>query len=197
MFVATLSWVTNSLPVDVGKRERLIESAKALMHEQGVHATTLADIAARANVPLGNVYYYFKTKDDLVEAVVDGRVEEVRALLARLDARRTPRARLKGLSANWAEAAELVAESGCPLGSLCSELAKSSADSPALGAEVFGVLSSWVEAQFRELGRRDAADLALMMISGIQGACLLSNSFRDASIVTRQVRQLDRWIDSV
>jgi TetR/AcrR family transcriptional regulator, transcriptional repressor for nem operon len=189
--------VTNSSTTEAGKRERLIESAKELMHEQGVHTTTLADIAERADVPLGNVYYYFKTKDDLVEAVVDGRVEEVRALLSRLERRKTPRARLKGLTANWAEAAQLVAESGCPLGSLCSELAKGSADAPALGAEVFGVLSAWAEAQFRELGQRDAADLALMMISGIQGAALLSNSFRDASIMTREVRQLDRWIDSL
>ena len=104
---------------------------------------------------------------------------------------------LKGLTANWGAAAELVAQFGCPLGSICSELAKGSDESPAIGAEVFGVLSTWVEAQFRELGHRDAADLALMMISGIQGAALLSNSFRDPSVMTREVRQLDRWIDSL
>jgi AcrR family transcriptional regulator len=189
--------VTNSSTTEPGKRERLINSAKALMHEQGMHTTTLADIAERADVPLGNVYYYFKTKDDLVQAVVGGRVDEVRALLTRLDARKSPRARLKGLTANWSEAAQLVADSGCPLGSLCSELAKSSTGSPALGAEVFDVLLSWAAAQFRESGRRDAADLALMMISSIQGAALLCNSLRDASIMTRQVRQLDRWIDSL
>ena len=189
--------MANSLRLESGKRERLIESAKALMHEQGVHSTTLAEIAEQADVPLGNVYYYFKTKDELVAAVVQGRVDEVRALLARLDSRRTPRARLKALTANWGGAAEMVAEFGCPLGSLCSELAKGSEESPALGAEVFRVLSSWAEAQFRELGLRDAADLALMMISGIQGAALLSNSLRDPAIMTRQVRQLDRWIDSL
>ena len=49
-----------------------MESARALIHEQGVQRTTLADIAERADVPLGNVYYYFKTKDDLIGAVVDG-----------------------------------------------------------------------------------------------------------------------------
>jgi len=189
--------MANSLTAESGKRQRLIQSAKALMHEQGVHSTTLADIAEGADVPLGNVYYYFKTKDELVAAVVDGRIDEVRALVARLDSRKTPRARLKALTANWADAAEMVAEFGCPLGSLCSELAKGSDESPALGAEVFGVLSSWAEAQFRELGHSDAADLALMMISGIQGAALLSNSFRDPSIMTRQVRQLDRWSDSL
>ena len=179
-----------------GKRERLVESARELMYEQGIHATSLADIAAHADVPLGNVYYYFKTKDDLVAAVVDDHLGKVKALLARLDARQTPKARLKGLTRNWAEAAEMVARAGCPLGTLCSELAKG-ADAQDVRPELFSVLSSWVEAQFRELGRKDAPDLALMLLSGVQGGALLSNSFHDASIMTRQVRQLDRWLDSL
>ena len=44
------------------KRERLIEAADKLIYEQTFHTTTLADIAKLADVPLGNVYYYFKTK---------------------------------------------------------------------------------------------------------------------------------------
>lgn len=189
--------MTDSVTAAPGKRERLLESAKALIHEQGVHPTTLADIAERANVPLGNVYYYFKTKDELVAAVVDEHLQQVRLLLARLDSRRTPRARLKGLARNWADAAQMVAQSGCPLGSLCSELAKDGDDAPGASAEIFMVLLSWVEAQFRELGRRDAPDLALMLLSGVQGAALLSNTLGDPSVMTRQVRQLDRWIDSL
>jgi AcrR family transcriptional regulator len=177
-----------------GKRERLVESAKTLFHEQGIHQTTLADIAERADVPLGNVYYYFKTKDELVDAVVEGQTAEVRALLAHLDSRRTPRARLKGLVDNWASAADLVAQSGCPLGSLCSDLAKSNGHETS--ATLFELLLSWTETQFRELGRRDAADLALMLISGIQGAAVLSNAAHDPTIMTRQTRLLDRSIDA-
>ena len=54
-----------------GKRERLVASAGDLLHRQGVMATTLAQVAEAADVPPGNVYYYFKTKDDLVRAVID------------------------------------------------------------------------------------------------------------------------------
>jgi TetR/AcrR family transcriptional regulator, transcriptional repressor for nem operon len=187
--------MTNSATATIaGKRERLVESATLLIHEHGVRSTTLADIAERADVPLGNVYYYFKTKDEIVAAVVDEHLREVQALLAHLDARRTPRARLKGLTRKWADGASMVAQSGCPLGSLCSELAKD--DPKGLGAEIFNVLLSWVEAQFRQLDRREAPDLALMLLSAVQGAALLSNTFGDPSVMTRQVRQLDRWIDS-
>jgi TetR/AcrR family transcriptional regulator, transcriptional repressor for nem operon len=187
--------VTDSAVQTGGKRQRLVESARVLMHEQGIQRTTLADIAERAGVPLGNVYYYFKTKDDLVAAVVDDQLEQVKALLAHLDARQSPKSRLKGLTRNWADSASLVARSGCPLGSLCSELAKGEGSSD--GSELFQALSAWAEAQFRELGRRDAADLALMLLSGVQGAAVLSNSFHDETIMLRQVRQLDRWIDSL
>ena len=49
-----------------GKRERLVAAARQLLYEHGVEKTTLADIAAAADVPVGNVYYYFKTKDAMV-----------------------------------------------------------------------------------------------------------------------------------
>jgi hypothetical protein len=55
----------------------------------------------------------------------------------------------------------------------------------------------WAEAQFRTLGRKDARDLAFSLLAGVQGAALLANTFRDPEILTRQARQLDRWIDSV
>jgi TetR/AcrR family transcriptional regulator, transcriptional repressor for nem operon len=42
-------------------RERLVRAARELFHEQGVEKTTIADIAQRAEMLLGNVYY-FRTK---------------------------------------------------------------------------------------------------------------------------------------
>jgi TetR/AcrR family transcriptional repressor of nem operon len=55
-----------------GKRERLVAAAGRVLYENSVEKATLADIAAAADVPLGNVYYYyFKTKDALVTAVIE------------------------------------------------------------------------------------------------------------------------------
>ena len=56
---------THGRPVP-DKRQRLVEGARLVLHQQGVEKTTLADIAQAADVPVGNVYYYFKTKDELV-----------------------------------------------------------------------------------------------------------------------------------
>ena len=57
------------------KRTRLIETATKLAYARGFRETSLADIAAAARVPVGNVYYYFKTKEELAEAVVERRLE--------------------------------------------------------------------------------------------------------------------------
>jgi AcrR family transcriptional regulator len=180
-----------------GKRERLIAAARLLMHEQGVRRTTIADVSQRAGVPLGNVYYYFKTKDELVRAVVDGYLADIRAALASLGRHRTPQARLKALVQRWVDQRELVASHGCPLGSLCSELGKLDGGGPNDGAALLRIEIDWAEEQFRSMGRRDARDLALSVLAGIQGSALLTNTFGEPEIFARQAGRLGRWIDSL
>jgi AcrR family transcriptional regulator len=60
--------VTSERP---GKRDRLIAGARETIHRQGFKATTIADIAQASDVPVSNVYYYFKSKDELVAAAID------------------------------------------------------------------------------------------------------------------------------
>jgi TetR/AcrR family transcriptional regulator, transcriptional repressor for nem operon len=179
-----------------GKRERLVESATALIHERGVHRTTLADVAGHADVPLGNVYYYFKSKDELVGAVLDCYKNEAAALIQGFERHRSPQARLKALVQNWADMRDTVARYGCPMGTLCAELDKADGSRDRDAAAVLALIIDWAESQFRQLGRRDARDLALALFAGIQGAALLANTFRDPAILTRQARLLERWIDT-
>ncbi|HTB33743.1 MAG TPA: TetR/AcrR family transcriptional regulator, partial [bacterium] len=95
------------------KRERIVRSAKALFHERGYTVTSLADIAQEAKVPLGNVYYYFKTKEDLVATVVEGRNEYVRARHRALEKAPTPLARLEDFLQRIHDAADSRAAHGC------------------------------------------------------------------------------------
>jgi TetR/AcrR family transcriptional regulator, transcriptional repressor for nem operon len=189
--------MTDSAPVGGGKRQRLVESARSLLHEQGAQRTTLVEVADRAHVPPGNVYYYFKTKDDLIGAVLDAYAAEATRLIETLDRLKTPQARLKALVRSWDEMRDVVARHGCPMGALCSELDKGDGGLDRKGAEVLGRIVDWAEGQFRQLGRRDARDLALALFAGIQGAALLANTFRDPGILRGQTRHLERWIDSV
>jgi AcrR family transcriptional regulator len=180
-----------------GKRERLVDSAGELLHRQGVERSTLAEIAQAADVPPGNVYYYFKTRDELVRAVIEARRAEIRGLLDSIDRRPAPRARLKALVRSWDDVADLVAASGCPLGSLSSELNKHGDALADEAAQLFHLVIDWASAQFKALGRRDGRDLAITLFAGVQGAALLANTLRDPKVMSREVRRLERWIDSV
>jgi TetR/AcrR family transcriptional regulator, transcriptional repressor for nem operon len=180
-----------------GKRERLVAAACEVLHEQGVEKTTLADIAQAAGVPVGNVYYYFKTKDQLVEAAILAHGQLLETTLAALDRRRTPQSRLKGIIRELTSQRELVARYGCPFGSLASELDKRTNGLDRTAAAMLGILTDWVEQQFRSMGRPDARDLAVALVASYQGVALLTNTFRDPELMARQGRRLERWIDSL
>jgi TetR/AcrR family transcriptional regulator, transcriptional repressor for nem operon len=179
------------------KRDRLVSGARRVFHEQGVEKTTIADIAQAAGVPLGNVYYYFKTKDDIVAAVIGSHIAEVQARLAALDRHRTPKARLKAFIRMLVGQRELAAEYGCPQGTLCSELDKRQDGLAQAAARMIQISLAWSEQQFRAMGRRDAGELAVALIAAYQGVALIANSLRDPDVMAREGRRLERWIDSL
>jgi TetR/AcrR family transcriptional repressor of nem operon len=180
-----------------GKRERLVDGAREVIHRQGVENTTIADIALAAKVPVGNVYYYFKTKDELVAAAIHSHTEAVHAALQSLERHRTPQARLKALVRELMSQRELVSAHGCPVGSLCSELDKRTNGLAHTCAQLLRLPVDWAEQQFRSMGRRDAQDLAVALIASYQGIALLTNTFRDPELMSREGRRLERWIDSL
>jgi len=179
------------------KRERLVEGACRAFYERGVEHTTLADIARLADVPLGNVYYYFKTKDELVEAVIASHAQLVAATLARLERHRNPKERLKAFARLVRDQGDTAARFGCPQGSLCSELDKRQDGLDGLAAELIRIPIDWAEQQFRAMGRRDARDLAVALIASYQGMSLLTNTLRDPNLMAREARRLERWIDTL
>ena len=181
-----------------GKRERLIAAASRLLHQQGVERTTLADIAKAADVPAGNVYYYFKAKDDVVRAVIEAHVQQIKATLAAIEARhRSPKSRLKAFVREFTAQSEIVAQFGCPLGSLCSELDKRVTEPGLPAADLMRLPIEWAEGQFRSLGRADARDLAFDLLAAYEGSALLANTMRDPEILSGAARRIDRWIDTL
>jgi len=56
-------------------RERLVETARLLFWEHGYEATSLADVVEKAKAKSGSLYYFFRTKEELLLAVLDRYVE--------------------------------------------------------------------------------------------------------------------------
>jgi TetR/AcrR family transcriptional repressor of nem operon len=179
------------------KRARLIAAAQRLFHEHGVEATTLADVAAAADVPPGNVYYYFKTKRALVEAVIAAHTATIQEDFARWEHAADPGARLRLLLREMAAADSAFARVGCPYGGLCQELGKLDPDLAAEAAELLRLYLDWAERQYRLLGKGDAAaDLAAELIASLQGTILLTYALHDPALLTRHVGRLEARLDA-
>ena len=176
------------------KRERLIDSADRLILRQGFKQTTLSDIAKDARVPLGNVYYYFKTKEEIGETIVRARINTTREWLNTCSKEASPRDRLlKFLEYPILNRAEL-AECGCTLGTLSYELRRSDTRLKEMSSALLKVTLEWSEQQFIEMGCPDAQDLALQFTSNLQGMCLISNGLNDPKIVDKMVERTQKWL---
>ncbi|MEO3753857.1 TetR/AcrR family transcriptional regulator [Streptomyces sp. B6B3] len=180
------------------KRRRLVTEATRVLHEQGVERTTLADIARAADVPLGNVYYYFKTKDELVLAALAEHSAHLDALTSRLDELPEPRDRLRALVEAWVGQRDVAARHGCPTGTLAVELDKRADGTldAAVGAVVRRLLD-WTGQQFRALGLPDPDGLAVTFVGAYQGMSLLANALRDPDVMAREGARLIGWLDSL
>jgi len=53
------------------RRETILKAAKAVFAEKGVLATTIDDIAERAEVAKGTIYLYFRAKEEMFSALMD------------------------------------------------------------------------------------------------------------------------------
>lgn len=81
-------------------REGILAAAQACFAAQGFVATTIKDIAAEAGVNSALLYYYFRDKENLYQAALDGLISEfVTRGMARLDAPGSPEARLRAFLA--------------------------------------------------------------------------------------------------
>jgi AcrR family transcriptional regulator len=58
------------------RKLRIEKAAKTLFIKQGFHGTSTRAIAARAGVSLGNVYNYYRTKEEILESII-GRYQKV------------------------------------------------------------------------------------------------------------------------
>jgi AcrR family transcriptional regulator len=173
------------------KRDRLLEAAKVLIYRQGLAQTTLADIAEESGVPLGNVYYYFKTKDDIATAVLEdyklGMVEALREIDA---AEPDPKLRLVRFIKKLAACKEEIADRGCRVGSLCQELNKCEQLLAEKADGIIAIQVKWVTAQFKAMGRKDASDQAVELIASMQGISLLGNALKSPAVIGRQLALL-------
>jgi AcrR family transcriptional regulator len=181
-------------PAQVPVRQRLLEAAMTLFHERGMAATTIATIAESANVPLGNVYYHFRSKDEMIAAVVKARREEIQAELELASCEADPLERLRSLIHDSVNNRELLTAHGCPYASLAQglrEIQNQQAD------DAGGLLRLYLEfaaIQFKALHQSKPRVLAAEFLARLYGAYTLANAMDDAAFLDAQLVSIESWL---
>ena len=176
-------------------RTRLLQAAEKTTYRYGFGNTAIADIAKVARIPLGNVYYYFKTKDEIGHAIVELRVSRFRKLLQQFDRAGSPKDRLCAFVHIKIKNREELARSGCPVGTLCSELRKLGGGAADKSQVLFATALDWMEKQFRELGKgAQSGELAVHLLSATQGVSVLAHTFHDPGLIAVEAARLKEWI---
>ena len=167
---------------DPGPRERMIVSTALLVRERGARATSLDAVLEHSGAPRGSVYYHFPGgREQLLREATDYAGEYVARRLER-EATEDPLGAVDTLLDEYRTS--LVASdfrAGCPVVAVAVE---SGEDGPDLRDNVVGAFDRWRQIFARGFSARgiDEArsdELALFVVSGFEGALILSRAYRD------------------
>jgi len=180
-------------------RRRIVDAATSLFYQRGYQSTSLSDVGQACGIPKGNFYYYFKSKDDLLAAVLDVRRNQAAARLAdcQLKSER-PHEQLACLVGSMLGDEEAVLSWGCPLGSLSIELGRLRPEQGVATRRILDLYVTWAEERFRALGHGERARaLATHLLAMVQGAAVLGSAYGEADLLVRERQQIHNWLQGI
>jgi AcrR family transcriptional regulator len=145
------------------------------------------------------VTFHFKTKDEILEAVIDLRLDRTRQMLDQWEADgERCKDRIKSFINILIMNRAKILLYGCPVGTLCTELAKLDHFALTHANKLFGLFRDWLSRQFSLLGCAAEADaLAMHLLAWSQGIATLANAFHDENFIREEVRRLHDWLQSL
>jgi AcrR family transcriptional regulator len=178
-------------------REQIVTAADQLFYRRGYDHTSFADVAEAVGISRGNFYHHFKAKDEILAAVIQLRLEKTRGMLEQWTREgKDPVERIRSFIHILFRNQDLIQRHGCPVGTLCTELAKLGHSAREDAAQLFTLFRAWLREQFEQLGRAADADaLAMHVLARSQGVATLANAFPDDAFIAREVRSMDAWLD--
>lgn len=186
---------------EVPTRNRLIIAARDLFWSQGYEATSLNEIVQKAEANPGSLYYFFKTKEELLLAVLDWYMENlfpelIQPILLHIT---DPIERVFALLDGYRKA--LIATGctyGCPIGNLALELGDSLPRAREKLAKNFEGWRNWVRRFLEEAGPRlpkhlDRRELSTFVLTVMEGGVMQARAQQSIEPFDASVRQLQTY----
>ena len=183
-------------------RERLVETARQLFLARGFEATSVADILREARVNSGSLYYFFKTKEELLLAVLDLYVEKLHpwVLDPIFEREPDPIARVFAVLEGYRQMLSMTeCRQGCPIGNLALEM---SDRSEAVRERIALNFDNWrkairqclLDAGDRLPSEVDADKLATFILTVMEGGVMQARAFRSAEPFDASVAMLRDYV---
>lgn len=185
----------------VSTRQRLVVAATESLRRNGYHGTTLKQVTTAAAATTGSAYHFFPGgKSELVEEVLrtsGAAYFELFVLIA--SQTQTPAEAVAAFidgAADTLQATDYI--DPCPIGGVAREVANTDEGLRVAADEVF---TSWIDgaaAGFALAGLpdNDAAELAELVVAGIEGGFVLARTRRDSALLRRIGGQLAATVDA-
>lgn len=178
------------------RRQQIVDISGQLFYHQGYHHTSFSQIAEAVGIPKGQFYYYFKTKQSLLEAVLAHRASQVEIMLADWNQQfPDPLFRLKRYVFMLREEANDLARYGCPYGSMVSELGKDDETLQSQAKTSLSLFNDWISNNFTQQQPKLAPILSNRLQSWVQGAVLLAHASQNSQLLLEQCDAMDAWLD--
>lgn len=177
-------------------KQRLVEAAQTLFYKNGVTTTSLAEIAHLASVPSGNVYYYFKSKELLVEAVLQMLYLDLSQYFEQIRLKQTdPILCLKQLLFDSELNNQMLVQFGCPYSAISHDLNREDSQLASASSQLLKLYIDFAQQLFEQTKHRnEATELAETFVAMLQGAYSLGHGLGSSDTLSRQIKRIDMWL---
>lgn len=167
-------------------RTKILDAAEHMTQTSGVNGFSYLDLADEVGVKTSSIHYHFKTKADLMLAMVE-RIETIHGqslntMQIEID---SPKARI--LEVVKLFQAYVKEEKFCLCGMMAAELQSVSDEVHTRLKSYFKQFQDWIEKQFKEMKKKDPKGLALGFVGALEGSLLLARLQGDPKIVKKGV----------
>jgi len=186
-------------------REKIVETAARLFHEQGFTATGVATILREADVNSGSLYHFFSSKDELLKGVLEWYLANLYPMIMAPVARQEadPVKRVFCLLA-WYRQFLLDHECrmGCPVGNLALEISDTHPEIRGMVAENFdnwaAIMQRWLEEGRTALPADiDCEALARFVLTVMEGGVLQARAAGNIEPYDQSIDHLKRYFESL
>jgi TetR/AcrR family transcriptional repressor of nem operon len=166
-------------------RQEIIDAAAKLARERGLDAVSVPGLMAEIGMTHGGFYRHFPSKDALAPLAYERAFEQIVGLMETISADHpgSPAAALAELAETYLSPAHRDnAGAGCPSAALAGDMARENPESPLRQSYVAGVESMVDELEALDANSEKTRQQALVTLSTMVGALLLSRATRGSAI---------------